>query len=165
MKMIDDIVSVVQCRRIEAKTMTSYGICFAELFRMSTLPFDLNNGVLMATWQVLQTNCTFGPVMHRNQTNNMAFLGDVTLYLWLPDVDGKTCRRQKIIFEAEQNPSLPPDLLVSIPPGVVYEFMNRGLKECVVLNFPNQYIGGRDGKGRVDERFFGLDPDNPYEVW
>lgn len=89
-----------------------------------------------------------GPHEHITQTDYFCFLGPSTfkLYLWDNREASPTYKQKIAILVGEDKPTI-----AIIPPRVVHAYKNVGVKEGIVLNFPNKLYAGWGKKEKVDE--------------
>ena len=89
-----------------------------------------------------------GPHEHVSQTDYFCFIGpsNFKIVLWDNRKNSQTSGKKMIIYAGEDNPTL-----VVVPPGVVHGYKNIGIKEGMVVNYPDKLYKGPGKKQDVDE--------------
>lgn len=124
------------------------------------MPYDNHNHPLQGYYSVTSPGILRGPHEHKYQFDNFIFMGTVELYLW-----ERIEHEDVIVREKKMLIGCYPELLITIPPGVVHAYKNVGDSPCISMNFPNQYYGGRQGKDKPDEIRHESIPGSPYQIW
>ncbi len=102
-----------------------------------------------------------GPHEHREQTDNLCFVGpsNFEIYLWDNRSNSTTYETKQEITAGEDFPTL-----ISIPPGVVHAYKNIGEIEGLVFNAPDRLYAGDGKNDAVDEIRHENDTDSRFRV-
>lgn len=117
----------------------------AELFRSDAVPAGdfPAMGYISSTLPGKQR----GPHEHVDQSDRFGFFhGHYRVYLWDARTESTSKGVRCILDVGVAN-----SVMVTIPPGVVHAYVNVGVEDAFVLNFPNRLYAGQNRKEPVDE--------------
>ncbi len=117
----------------------------AELFRSDML--SANDYPEMGYLSSTNAGKQRGPHEHHAQTDRFGFFhGHYRLFLWDAREGSESYGIRCIVDVGQSNA-----VVVTIPPGVVHAYVNVGVEDAFVLNFPNKLYAGQHRKEPVDE--------------
>lgn len=102
-----------------------------------------------------------GPHEHLTQTDYFCFIGpsNFKLCIWDNRPESKTYGQKITLLVGEDNPTI-----AVVPPRVVHAYKNVGVKEGLVLNYPNKLYAGCGKKERIDEVRYENDHSSRFQI-